>query len=192
MAQDIRELFKNTTVNEPSKLPKGHEKRFMERLATVEVEETITEETGFSFYKIAAAILVLLGLASLLYFGMQQNASIINNPVVDEQTDTKKDELRLGTISPQLKKIEEYYVANINYELSQVDIAPGGKQLFKSFMNKFTELNKEYEVLNAELNDVGPNEETINALIDNLQFRLKLLYQLKEKLNELKQTKNET
>jgi len=29
-------------------------------------------------------------------------------------------------------------------------------------------------------------------MIDNLQFRLKLLYQLKEKLNELKTSKNDT
>jgi hypothetical protein len=37
---------------------------------------------------------------------------------------------------------------------------------------------------------MGPNEQTIEAMVENLQFRLDLLYKLKNKLNEIKQTKN--
>ena len=41
-----------------------------------------------------------------------------------------------------------------------------------------------------ELLEQGPNEATVNALINNLKFRLNLLYQLKEKLNELNASEN--
>ena len=58
-------------------------------------------------------------------------------------------------------------------------------------MEKLSLLNDEQKVLQEELNEIGPNEQTITAMIDNLQFRLKLLYQLKEKLNELKKSEND-
>ena len=53
-----------------------------------------------------------------------------------------------------------------------------------------SELNKEYKRLNTEFNETGPNEQTIEAMVENLQLRLDLLYKLKNKLNEIKQTKN--
>ncbi len=58
-------------------------------------------------------------------------------------------------------------------------------------MERLTELNVEYKKLNEELNQVGPNDQTISALIKNLQLRLQLLQKLKEKLNEVQSSKNE-
>jgi hypothetical protein len=46
-------------------------------------------------------------------------------------------------------------------------------------------LNKEYDRLNLELTQNGPNELTVSALIDNLKLRLNLLYRLKEQLKDL-------
>jgi len=60
------------------------------------------------------------------------------------------------------------------------------------FMDRLSDLNKEYKSLNNELNEVGPNEQTIGALIKNLQLRLQLLLKLKEKLHQLKSSENET
>ena len=45
--------------------------------------------------------------------------------------------------------------------------------------------------MNLELNQLGPNDQTISALIKNLQLRLQLLQKLKEKLNEVQSSKNE-
>ena len=58
-------------------------------------------------------------------------------------------------------------------------------------MDRLSELNLEYEDLNKELNELGPNDQTISALIENLQLRLELLQKLKKKLNQLKPSKNE-
>ncbi len=59
-------------------------------------------------------------------------------------------------------------------------------------MNQLAELNGEYTKLSAELNEIGPNEQTITAMIKNLQLRLQLMHKLREKLNQLKSSKNET
>lgn len=58
-------------------------------------------------------------------------------------------------------------------------------------MKQLDTLNSEYINLNDELNEIGPNDQTISALIQNLQLRLQLLQKLKKKLNELKTSKNE-
>jgi hypothetical protein len=59
-------------------------------------------------------------------------------------------------------------------------------------MEQLSGLDQEYKVLNNELNAMGPNDQTITALIKNLQLRLQLLLKLKNKLNELKSSENET
>lgn len=56
-------------------------------------------------------------------------------------------------------------------------------------MLELEELDKEYQRLNTELNETGPNEQTIEAMVSNLQLRLDLLRRLKIKLNEIKNLK---
>lgn len=55
-------------------------------------------------------------------------------------------------------------------------------------MLQLSNLDKEYQRLNAELDDTGINEETVSALINNLELRLELLYKLKNKLTEIKKS----
>jgi len=47
------------------------------------------------------------------------------------------------------------------------------------------ELDREYKRLSIELTEAGPSELTVNALIDNLKFRLNLLYRLRNQLKQL-------
>lgn len=193
MGQDIKDLLKKEQLHIKKGLSDGHEARFLERLeaALPEEKEQVTKRS-FSIYKIAAVVILIFSLGGLAYQQLQEKPDITNSEIADtDKTDTKKPSLKsLGDVSPDLKKIEDYYVASINYELTQVEVSEIGKQLFESYMQKLSQLNKEHEVLQQELTDIGPNEQTINAMIDNLQFRLKLLYQLKEKLSELKKSEN--
>lgn len=194
MAQDIKDLLKKEQLHIQKGLSDGHEARFLERL---EAELPHTDSKGtkrsFLFYKIAAAVVLLVSISVLVYQQFPKNPTSSHLEIADtENTNTEKPSLKsLGDISPDLKKIEDYYMASINYELTQVEVSEIGKQLFESYMEKLSELNEEHKVLQQELTDIGPNEQTINAMIDNLQFRLKLLYQLKEKLNELKKSEND-
>jgi flagellar motility protein MotE (MotC chaperone) len=115
-------------------------------------------------------------------------------PLAGEQRDTTAvpSGVSLGDLSPDLRKLEQYYTASINLELASLDISEENRELADDYISRLGDLNTEYKQLNEELNEIGPNEQTITAMIQNLQYRLQLLLKLKEKLNELKSSKNET
>ena len=173
MPKDLRELLKNEPM-QPSKLSKKHRKNFEVRL---QKELHNSKNKYKQFLGIAASFLIIVGLGSSLFY--------FSNSTVEEISKTPKIE-SLGSISPELKNIENYYLASINTEISNLQETPENKDLLDGYFEKLDELTKEYKVLTNELNSGGLNEKSINALIDNLQLRLKLLYQLNEQLNELK------
>ncbi|WP_282161413.1 hypothetical protein [Ulvibacterium marinum] len=188
MGQDLREMFKKENKDEKFQMSEGHENRFLERL-----EAELPKQSKPSFYilKIAASILVLLSIGVVSYKVLTGEDTI--KTTVVEKNDPSKEEkgISFGDLSPDLKKVEDYYVTNINLELSRLQVSEENKILVDSFMDRLADLNTEYERLNAELNNIGPNDQTITALIKNLQLRLQLLQKLKGKLNELKSSKNE-
>ena len=188
MAQDIRKMLKEHRPETP-KLSKGHENRFEARLAALSSEEK-NENHSFFWLKIAAVGILLL---SLGYFGYQQlSNSDIPEVQVAEVNETKDTpQFTLGDISPGLKKVEEFYLTGINVQLASLKITDENKELIDGYLLRLEELNEEYISLSREMNDVGPSEETVTALIDNLKLRLELLFKLKNKLKELKNIENE-
>jgi hypothetical protein len=196
MAQDIREMFKNDKDSRENKLANGHQNRFEDRLEKEFPEKR--KANSFLFLKIAAILVVALGLG---FFFLKPDKPFNNEPTVaDAPTDTVKEErnknvsseennFQLSQISPEFKKIEDYYMASLNIELSKINITPKNKALIDSFMNQMSELDKEYQRLNIEVKETGINEQTLEAMVANLQLRLDLLKKLKNKLKELKQSK---
>lgn len=177
MAQDIKKLFEIESRLSTLKMPKGHEKRFMDKLDEALPAES-EQKSSFGFMRIAASVVILIGLS----FGAYK---FFETPPVEEKQEVATKMKSLGDISPDLKKVEDYYLANINLELSKVKLTPENKELFDGYVVKLDELNKEYDRLSVELTNHGPNELTVSALIDNLKFRLNLLYRLKEQLQDL-------
>lgn len=167
----------------------GHEERFEKRL---ERESGHRQNRRGWVYMIAASLLLLVGLGT--YTALKITPEKPDQTTVAGQSDKEKtpQQLSLGDLSPDLKKIEQYYVANINLQLSDLEISADNKAMVDDFMGRLSELNTEYQALNKELNTIGPNDQTINALIKNLQLRLDLLYKLKDKIETLKSTENET
>jgi len=173
MPKDLRKLLKNEPMQTKT-LSKNHRINFEAKL---QQELHNPKKNYFHLLKIAASFLVVIGLGTTLFY--------FSNNTVKNKTEMAKIE-SLGSISPELKNIENYYLASINTEISNLQENPENKELLDSYLEKIGELTSEYKLLTVELNTNGLNEKTINALIDNLQLRLKLLYQLKEQLNELK------
>jgi hypothetical protein len=161
MPKDLRKMLRDEKFG-TSDLSKNHRKKFE------------------SILRIAASFLIVVGLGSSIFF--------FSTNSVEDTVETAKIE-SLGSISPELQKIENYYLASIQVELSNLEETPENKELLDSYLEKIGELTSEYKMLTAELNKEGLNEKSINALIDNLQLRLKLLYQLKEQLKDLINTK---
>src|SRR6056297_344131 len=184
MEQDLRELFNRERAANGDGLKEGHILRFEKKLDNA----MPIAKKRLGQWKIAASILVLccLGLASYLQFVEKD----IEAPTL-VKTAKEGSSFSLGDLSPDLKKIESYYVANINLEFSKLEVSEDNKAVVDSFMDRLSELSDEYEGLTLELNEMGPNDQTISALIENLQIRLQLLQKLKKKLNQLKSSKNE-
>ena len=87
--------------------------------------------------------------------------------------------------------MEDFYLTGINVQLASLDQNDENKELITGYLLRLGELDTEYAALNKELNEVGPTEATVTALIDNLKLRLELLFKLKNKLKELKNQNNE-
>ncbi len=193
MARDLRKLFEKEREEKRFKMKEGHEDRFFSKLDR-ELPKDPPKKKVFSLWmQIAASVVVAVGLS---FYYLNSNEGPVDSDekvtVVDRDTpNIGVQGISLGDLSPDLKKIETYYTTNINLQLSELADDPGNKELVDSYMDRLAELNKEYHRLNQELNDLGPNDQTINALINNLQLRLQLLQKLKTKLNQLKSSKNE-
>lgn len=186
MGQDIRKMFEEERKKENHTMVDGHEARFMEKL---DVSLQKEEKSSFFNWKIAAAVALLVCGTWFVYTNLDK-------PVEEIIADTEKIEdvnkISLGSLSPDLKVIEDYYQANINLKLSQLDVSNDNKALVDSFMEQLSKLDEEYKKLSTELNSVGPNDQLIAAMVKNLQLRLQLLQKLGKKLNDLKTEKNET
>jgi hypothetical protein len=191
MGQDIRKMMKDYQPG-TSKLSKGHEARFETRLKAASSEKP---QLGiYMWMKIAAVVVAVFAVGSFVYFsindGVESNAitTTENNSNTEEIADTA---ITLGDLSPDLKKIESYYTTGINVQLASLHVTDDNKELVDGYLTRLAELDEAYKKLNKELNEVGPTEVTITALIDNLQLRLELLFKLKNKLKELKNQNNE-
>lgn len=188
MAQDIRKLFENEPKVYKDKMPKGHEARFLNKLD--EELPVTSNKSKFTFLNVAASVVILIGLSFGAYQFINSGEDQLNSNSSEQLISESESESPLGKLSPQLKKVEDYYLANINLELSKMKVTPDNKELFDGYLLRLEELNIEYEVLANELTQSGPTERTVEALIENLKLRLNLMYRLKEKLSELNNETN--
>ena len=182
MPKDIREILDKKVENKAN-LSMNHRERFQQKLQT-ELHSKPKKKQSFRWMYIAASIVLLVSL--IVKFYPTENTIIETpTPVVDLKENTSP-QISLGTISPELKTIEAYYNNSINYELSQLELTEENKELFNGYLNKLKELTQEYKSLTKELNIKGVNDNTINALIGNLQLRLQLLKRMQKQLDEFK------
>jgi hypothetical protein len=182
MSQDLRDMFRNSDAEIELSMKAGHEQRFLKRM---EGELPVSKGLSFPWFKIAAAIIILIGLGAYIFVPWNGQEAVEATIVEKDKPMPEEKGISLGDLSPDLKKVEDYYMVSINLELSQLEISDRNKTLIDSYMERLEELNKEYKKLNGELNSIGPNDQTITALIKNLQLRLQLLYKLRDKLKEL-------
>ena len=197
MARDIKKMMRENLLEAP-KLPAGHEARFRQKLDDAFAEKNSTNKSPVMYWlKIAAIAIVFFGIGFFGYQQLSDNGSgLPDNPsktVVDatEENSNEKPKLTLADLSPDLKKLEDYYKTGINVQLASLKITDENKELVDGYMERLAVLDNEYSALNAELTKVGPTESTVTALIDNLKLRLDLLFKLKNKLKELKNQENE-
>lgn len=191
MAQDIRELFKHDLSIPSEGLKSGHEARFNARLDAHFGTENKAKAEGYLWMKIAAVLVVLIAVTGLLLNNPLTREADPEQPVEANQVASADvEKVQFSDFSPEYKEIEDRYLASIHMELAQLNVTEDNKAVVDAFMGQLEELNKEYDRLNADLIETGVNDLNIQALINNLQLRLDLLFKLKDKLNELQQSQN--
>lgn len=194
MAQDLRKLLKNTQ-EDGLELRGGHQSRFENKLAKAlpEQDKNKTSDgdsaSAWNFLLKIAAVLILAG-GIVWFVGKDAFATADSNKeLVDTDVPkTLQDErvLQLSDLSPQFKKVEDYYLASLNLEIARLEVTDENKALVDSFLKQLARLDAEYGRLNNEITESGISEEMVNAMVENLKLRLELLSKLKQKLNELK------
>ena len=174
--KDIKTMIKETTLEETKGLSPNHRALFEQKL-----NSAMAPKKNYStLWKVAAMVVLFLGFGAVSVF----------SPKLDEYpkstyVDEASTAITLGDLSPAFKKIESFYLASIQHQLNMIDTT-SDHELVRNYMNRLDVLNNDYLLLNKELNESGPNEANVNALIDNLKLRLELLFKLKNKLKELK------
>ena len=188
MAQDLRKIIRQQDDDLGVQLRKDHQSRFETRLDKALPVDTVAEGSKSSgmrmWIQIAAVLIVVLG--AIWYVNRQEPDTSGDIVDTDLATEEEAKQWLLSDISPDFKKVEDYYTGNIKLELARLDVTDDNKELIDAFMQQLEKLDAEYERLNDEIVEGGINEEAVSAMIDNLKLRLELLFKLKSKLKELK------
>lgn len=191
MAQDIKDLLKDYQGPKNEKLSNDHEALFEAKLEQAFSQESTSRKGMFLWMKVAASVILLLSVGYFAFKQIPPGTDPLENNLVVENNQKEAPLLTIGDLSPDLKKVEDFYVNGINIQLASLERTPENEELINGYLEKLEELNQAYQTLTQEMNTDGPSEATINALIDNLQLRLELLFKLKNKLQQLKELENE-
>ena len=173
MRQDLKKLFEqDRLVNHKRK--ENHEDLFIEQLYK---ELPLKKKSAFSRFNIAASIIILIGIGVMGY--------IIMDKTVDKNQ--VQEIYSLKDILPELKEIESFYVTNINLTLSLIGKNDKSEAFVQRYLKRLSFLKEEYKSLIVEMNEEGPNSQSISVLINNLKLQLELLEELKEELSITKE-----
>ncbi|UZO79295.1 hypothetical protein NBT05_09960 [Aquimarina sp. ERC-38] len=197
MGQDLRELLKKDRGLPINQLSDNHELNFLSKL---EQELPVQEKNTKRFWntnwiRITAGLIMVLSISlSYLFMGNSNNKADFIPGVSDVQNAKvilPKQTSSLASISPEYEKAEQYFLKNIKLGISEITIDSNNQELVQSFMRRLKELDEEYQSLNIELMELGPNPQSIEAMMENLTLRLSLLNRLNSKLKELDTLENE-
>ena len=182
----IEELIQNNLKalndNEPMD---GHFERFEAKLKTQHKKRKISLNVVL---KIAAAV-VFVFLATnqaFIYFSPNSQGLILNA--------NKPSEVTLASISTEYKEVEFYYTTSIKTGLTQWDELNSEGYISDEEQTMMQTELEEFEKLYKSIQDdlaANPNDDrVINAMLEFYQTKLSLINMIVNKLEEVKQQKN--
>ncbi|MEN8745167.1 MAG: hypothetical protein ABF284_01195 [Polaribacter sp.] len=177
MQQDIRDVFKNFNA-ENSTLTKNHCRKF-ETLLCEELHQKKSKKNHYKKLSVAVAIVLLLTVtvyATLEITNEKFNATAIR---------LAQKQISLGSVSPEFNTLETYYTNSIHLVMNDLKVTDANGEILAGYLSTMSVLATEYNTLTKELNARGINDNTIDALVQNLQLRLELLQRLKKQLKNL-------
>jgi hypothetical protein len=161
MKRDIRDLFKEESNFKT--LPENHKADFAAKLTM----STVTKKPSFLWFKIAGVLILLLSIGFSFLF-------------------TNKSE-ESTSILIQIETVEAEYLKNINAEWSSFIKIADDESLVKRYKQKMNDLQLDYDAIAYRFKEEPNNIEVLEALIENLQTRLKLLKDIQAHIKILNQ-----
>lgn len=157
--------------------PKGHEKRFLEKLDAKE-KQGKHKSNWWRPLSIAASVLILICAGIFLQ-------------------DSEPEVEGLASVSPEMEETQSFFTTTINRELETLKSFEDedSAALIDDTLKRLESLENEYEQLKTDLVESGDDKRVIAAMITNFQNRIELLQQVIQNIEEiqtLKANKNET
>jgi len=96
--------------------------------------------------------------------------------VIDKlnQSNPGNDEAIIAATNPQLTEAENYYISLIAEKKKEISVMSEKYDLGADFLNEIDALDSMYAVLKQDLHQ-GDEEQLVDAMILNLQFRIEIL-----------------
>lgn len=172
---NIDRLFKNLENEFDVEVPNiGHQQRFLDKLNNQNKVADV-QPSKRHFWKpllsVAASVVILLG----LFLGIQ----------------TESNAKDLASISPEMAETQSFFTATISDELDKLkgETSPETKILVDDALKQLELLEAEYDKLKTDLSESGDDQRVIYAMISNFQNRIELLQDVLQKIEEVKQLK---
>lgn len=182
----IEELIANNLEglndNEPFE---GHFERFEERLKTQNNSRKISWNMVL---KVAAVVVFafLLTNQAFIYFSPDSQGLIVNA--------NKSKDVSLASVSPEYQEVEFYYTSSIDAGINQWKalsqeglISEDEEAMMQEELKEFESL---YKSLQGDLAENPNDERVINAMLDFYQTKLSLINMIVNKLEDVKEQKN--
>ena len=169
------ENLKNDFDNETPNL--NHQQRFLDKLKNQNkiADSTIIKRSYWKpLLSIAASVVLLVA----FFFGTQQEASA-------------KD---LASVSPEMAQTQNFFTAAISNELAKLEAesTPETAIIVEDALKQIEILESKYKLLKEDLSESGDDSRVIYAMISNFQSRIDLLQNVLQKIEEIKQLKQNT
>ncbi|MBT8282406.1 MAG: hypothetical protein KJO86_01605 [Muriicola sp.] len=171
----IEDLFKKISPELDREEPMaGHQDRFLEKLQA----QNARKPGGVSWWKplaIAASVALLFG----VFIG-----SLYQNPSAEET---------LAEMGPEVSNTELYFAAVIEEQLTllQQQDSPEAKILIADAMDQLAFLEEDYSQMRTDLLEGGDYKIILSAMVQNFQMRIDLLEDVMQKVESVKNLKEQ-
>lgn len=167
---DIEDFIKqNRAQFQDAEPTDGHAERFLKKL---EREEHHAKTSVFTFWRIAAAIIVLavISISVLL-------------PRFNSPEQVQYASMSLSDVSSELADVELYYQSKLEQEYERLNEMSQTDPEVEAYMDELERLNDLYANLEGQLYESGSHEKVVIAMIENFRLRLALIEKLEAKKN---------
>jgi hypothetical protein len=176
--ESIEELFGKLEGSfDVSSPPKGHRERFQERLgSSAGASGPRKQGSWWRNLSIAASIALLLSASVFLF---QKEPSM---------------EARVARISPEVSETSQYFAGLVTRQVRELQKmgSPETQPMIADALKQLETLEKDYRKLEEDLVAGGNSKFILSAMIQNFQTRIDLLQEVMERVEEIKQFKNES